>query len=116
MSLALNNWALIVKFRANTVMQFPVYIGLDKSGYQVSYFAIKTNVVGTHYKHLAEVLLTSTHMFLWRNKKNVSFLTEKKNLVNSYDCINTYSQLVFPYLSSLQSPKSQIHVSHRSPL
>ena len=36
-----------------------------------SYFSLKTYVVGTPLKCLTEACLMSTHMFLWRNRKNI---------------------------------------------
>ena len=55
-----------------------VFIGLDKSGYQVNSFLISPR------KHmlwvLGEALLVSTHnMFMWRNKKNIIFWGLKKS-------------------------------------
>ena len=41
-----------------------MFVVLDSRGYQVdffSYFSMETYVVGTHKKHLSEVLLLSTH-------------------------------------------------------
>ena len=59
-------------------------IATDKRGYPqyFSYFSMKTYVVGTHLKHLAEVLLMSTHNICFRGemRKISAFFRRKNNL------------------------------------
>ena len=53
----------------------------------LSYFSMKTYVVGTHQKHLGEVLLMTTHNICFHGeirKKYQYFFTEKKRLIWSY--------------------------------
>ena len=52
----------------------------------IYYFSIKTYVVGTHYKHLKEMLLMSTHniCFYGGIRKNINMFLFKKFLINMY--------------------------------
>ena len=69
-----------------------------KQDWYFSYFSMKKYVVGTHWKHLSQALLTSTrNMFSWRNKKNIYLLPNYlhlwkswKNLIWKYHCQNTH--------------------------